>query len=100
MRGANEDAGIACPAAARLTLAQSLWRREMAGVAGTRGTFSGSRLRIVAWGAAATLLLVPLVAMQLTDDVAWTAGDFVAAGIFLFTPIVVYEIVVRKTPFA
>ena len=31
------------------------------------------------WGAAAALLATPLVAMQLTDEVNWTASDF---GIF------------------
>lgn len=31
------------------------------------------------WGAAATLLATPLVAMRLTDEVNWTASDF---GIF------------------
>lgn len=32
----------------------------------------------------ALLLLVPLVAMQFTDEVVWTLGDFVFAGVLLF----------------
>ncbi len=32
----------------------------------------------------ACLLLLPLVAMQFTDDVAWTLGDFIVAGVLLF----------------
>jgi hypothetical protein len=31
----------------------------------------------------AALLLVPLVAMQLTGEVVWTLSDFVAAGILI-----------------
>lgn len=36
--------------------------------------------RIVGWGTAALLLLVPLIAMQWTDEVKWTGGDFLFAG--------------------
>jgi len=30
------------------------------------------------------LLMIPLIAMQFTEEVAWTLGDFVIAAIFLF----------------
>lgn len=41
-------------------------------------------LRVAGWGAAAGLLLLPLIAMQFTEEVNWTAGDFVfAAALFL-----------------
>lgn len=30
------------------------------------------------------ILLIPLIAMQFTDEVVWTLGDFVFAGILLF----------------
>lgn len=45
------------------------------------GAMSGVPWRIIGWGAAAILLLVPLVAMQFTPEVDWTAGDFVFAGV-------------------
>lgn len=39
--------------------------------------------RFAGWGTAALLLLVPLVAMQFTEEVNWTASDFAfAAGVF------------------
>jgi hypothetical protein len=40
-------------------------------------------LRILGWVAVATLLALPLVAMQFTQEVNWTAADFIAAGIIL-----------------
>ena len=36
--------------------------------------------RKVAWGGAALVLLLPLLAMQVTDEVAWGPGDFALAG--------------------
>src|SRR4051812_16720961 len=39
--------------------------------------------RILGWGAAATLLLLPLVAMRFTQEVNWTASDFVFAGVLI-----------------
>jgi hypothetical protein len=39
--------------------------------------------RALAWGGAAALWLLPLVAMQLTRDVQWTALDFTVFGIML-----------------
>ncbi len=37
-----------------------------------------SCLRIAAWSAAALVLLLPLVAMQFTEEVNWTVADFVS----------------------
>src|ERR687895_1776065 len=56
-----------------------------------------SRLRMAAWSAAALLLLLPLVAMQFTDEVNWTVADFVVAGALLFGVGVPFELAVRKT---
>jgi hypothetical protein len=39
--------------------------------------------RLAGWGAAAALLLLPLVAMQFTREVNWTLSDFVFAGLLL-----------------
>lgn len=54
-------------------------------------------VRPLAWGAAASLLLVPLVAMQFTDEVAWTASDFLIAGLMLGSVGVAFELVVRAS---
>ena len=39
--------------------------------------------RIAGWGSLAALLLLPALAMRLTDQVDWSAGDFVFAGALL-----------------
>lgn len=52
--------------------------------------------RTVRWSAVAILLLVPLVAMQFTDDVVWTLSDFVVAGMLLVGANGTYELVTRK----
>jgi len=43
------------------------------------------------------VLLVPLVAMQFTDEVAWTLGDFVVMGAMLFGASLGYELATRKS---
>lgn len=45
---------------------------------------------------AAVILLVPLVAMQFTDEVAWTSFDFVVAGLLLVGTGFTYELFARK----
>ena len=57
----------------------------------------GSRWSIAAWAAAALILLLPLVAMQFTDEVSWTVSDFVFAGALLFGALGTYELTVRTT---
>jgi hypothetical protein len=44
----------------------------------------------------ALILLVPLLAMQFTDEVAWDLFDFAAAGALLLGTGVMYEIAARK----
>lgn len=39
------------------------------------------------------LLLIPLLAMQLTDEVAWTTADFVVAGALLFGTGFAYKVI-------
>jgi uncharacterized membrane protein YesL len=46
--------------------------------------------------AAAFILLVPLLAMQLTDEVAWSLGDFVVAGALLVGTGLTYVMSTRK----
>lgn len=41
------------------------------------------RVRWALWGGAGLLLLAPLVAMRFTDEVNWTAGDFLVMGLML-----------------
>ncbi|HYC99165.1 hypothetical protein [Brevundimonas sp.] len=40
-------------------------------------------LRPMGWGAVALVLLTPAVAMRFTNQVNWTASDFVFAGVLL-----------------
>jgi hypothetical protein len=44
----------------------------------------------------ACILLVPLVAMQFSDEVNWSPSDFVIAGALLVGTGLVFEFVVRK----
>lgn len=44
----------------------------------------------------ALLLLVPLVAMQFTDEVNWTTFDFMVAGVLLLGTGLLCEWVIRK----
>lgn len=48
------------------------------------------------WGVIAAILLAPLIAMQVTDEVAWTAFDFAAAGALLIGAGAVFEALSRK----
>ena len=44
----------------------------------------------------AAVLAVPLVAMQLTDEVDWQPGDFAMAGVLLVGAGVAYELLARR----
>ena len=69
----------------------------MAGNTEDGGGRRGSRWRIAAWAAAALLLLLPLFAMQVTDQVAWDVADFAFFGALLVGAGVTYELAARKT---
>ena len=47
--------------------------------------------------ATAVILMVPLVAMQFTDEVAWGPGDFIVMGAVLFGTGLSYELVAGKS---
>jgi hypothetical protein len=53
--------------------------------------------RIAAWSVGALLLLLPLIAMRFTDEVNWTLGDFVFAGVLLLSVGVPLELAARRT---
>jgi hypothetical protein len=54
-----------------------------------------TRLTIIL-AAASTLLLIPLVAMQFTNEVNWSASDFIIMGILLFGTGIICELILRK----
>ncbi|MGN6278770.1 MAG: hypothetical protein ACTHM8_08605 [Sphingomonas sp.] len=54
------------------------------------------RWRIVGWSLAGGLLLVPLIAMQFTSDVAWTLGDFLFFGALIGMIGAGYEVLARR----
>ncbi len=55
----------------------------------------GSRWRITGWGAAALLLLLPLFAMQFSDDVVWDETDFIVFGAMLLAAGGAFELALR-----
>lgn len=57
----------------------------------------GNRWRSAVWGGAALLLLLPWVAMQFTEEVAWDLADFAIFGAMLFAACGTYELAARMT---
>jgi hypothetical protein len=61
------------------------------------GGWGVSRWKVTAWGGvAALILLVPLIAMQFTEEVKWTAFDFVLMGALIFGTGLAYELIAGK----
>jgi len=54
-------------------------------------------MRLAGWGLAALILLLPLAAMQFTDEVNWDETDFIFAGLLIGGVGAMFELVVRKT---
>ena len=71
--------------------------KAMAGNAENNGGWRGSRWRIAFWTVAALILLLPLVAMQFTDEIVWDVADFAFAGALLVGVGVAFELAVRMT---
>lgn len=53
--------------------------------------------RIIGWGAAAALVLAPLVAMQFTNEVDWDETDFIFAAVIFGIVGGLIELAVRKS---
>ena len=53
--------------------------------------------RIAMWGTAAFLLMLPAIAMRLTPDVTWSAGDFAVMAMMLGTACCVCELAARSS---
>ena len=54
--------------------------------------------RLIVWAVVITLILmVPLVAMQFTDEINWNLFDFVVMGAVLMGFGIAYELVARKS---
>jgi hypothetical protein len=62
----------------------------------THRTAARSVVRVVL--VTAFILMVPLVAMQVTDEVVWTRGDFAFAGILIAGTGLLYELAASKAP--
>lgn len=54
----------------------------------------GNPMRLLVWGSAACLLLLPLVAMQFTTEVDWDGRDFMLIGSMLLIACASYELAV------
>jgi hypothetical protein len=53
--------------------------------------------RLTAWAAiTGGILLIPLIAMQFSEDVTWTVFDFIFAGILLFGAGLAFELVTSR----
>ena len=55
-----------------------------------------SKARKALWIGAASILLIPFIAMQFTDEVAWKLADFLVFGGFLTAGILTYEAATLK----
>ena len=53
-------------------------------------------LRIIGWSAAGLILLLPLVAMQFTEEVNWSVADFAFMAVLILAVGIPLEIAVRK----
>lgn len=61
------------------------------------GAGRGSWWRVAGWSIGGLVLLLPLVAMRFTDEVNWTAGDFLFAGLLIGSVGLAYELAVRAS---
>ena len=64
---------------------------------GARRSGLVSGWRLILWSVIAALLVLPLIAMQFTREVAWTASDFAFAAVLLGGAGAAFEVAVRLT---
>lgn len=69
----------------------------MAGSADNGSGRRGRLWRLAPWGIAVLILLLPLVAMPFTDEVAWDRVDFALMGAMLFGACGAFELAARMT---
>jgi hypothetical protein len=69
----------------------------MAGNADIRGAARAGPWRIAGWAVAALILLLPLVAMQFTDELVWGPADFAMAAALILGVGAAFELAVRMT---
>lgn len=68
----------------------------MANQAVPQNGFRAQRWRLIGWSMAGAVLVVPLVAMQFTNDVVWTLGDFLFFGALIGMIGAGYEVLARR----
>lgn len=56
-----------------------------------------ARIRAAIWLACGLVLLSPLIAMQFTDEVRWSAADFAVAAVLLLTSCAGMELALRRS---
>lgn len=54
--------------------------------------------RVIGWGGILVLLLTPAIAMRFTDEVNWSLGDFLFAGLMFGSVGLAVELTVRANP--
>lgn len=69
----------------------------MTEIAENSGRPRSRRGRLMLWGGAALLLLLPAVAMQFTNEVSWDGTDFIVFGAMLFAACGTYELAAKAT---
>ncbi len=65
-------------------------------ISGTNGRMWNT-LRLVGWSLAALIMLLPLVASQLSDEVDWSAGDHLFAAVMLGGVGLLFELAIRRS---
>lgn len=54
-----------------------------------------SKITLMVYSVAVSLLAVPLIAMQFSDQVKWSAFDFAVAGVLLFTTATMITLILK-----